>query len=351
MKPLQKGLFLFYTNKGILTFVLLTLTMDFQSIFELKSSDEFQAKALEVFSYQYENNAVYHKFCSLLGKNQSNVTHLKDVPFLPIDFFKSKKIVSASKIPKTIFTSSGTTGSITSKHFVLDTKIYEDSYTNAFELFYGDISNYCVLALLPSYLERKGSSLIYMVDDLIKKSNHPESGFYLNEIDLLKKKIQDLEAKGTKILLIGVSFALLDMVEKHSLHLKHTIVMETGGMKGRRKEMIREELHAILKKGFGVEHIHSEYGMTELLSQGYSKGDGIFNAPPWMKILIRDPEDPMSYLSPGKTGGVNVIDLANIHSCSFIATQDLGKAYPDGSFEILGRFDNSDIRGCNLMVL
>ncbi|MFT4832860.1 MAG: phenylacetate-coenzyme A ligase PaaK-like adenylate-forming protein [Psychroserpens sp.] len=325
--------------------------MDFQSIFELKNSDEFQAKALEVFAYQYRNNSVYRKFCSLLGKSQDNVTHLKDIPFLPIDFFKSKKIVPASTTPKTIFTSSGTTGSVTSKHYVLDPKIYEDSYTKAFELFYGDVTNYCVLALLPSYLERKGSSLIYMVDDLIKKSKHPESGFYLNDIDLLKKKIQALDGKGTKILLIGVSFALLDMAEKDSLQLKHTTVMETGGMKGRRKEMIREELHGILKQGFGVDHIHSEYGMTELLSQGYSNGEGIFYSPPWMKILVRDPEDPMTYLAPGKTGGVNVIDLANIHSCSFIATQDLGKVYPDGSFEILGRFDNSDIRGCNLMAL
>ena len=325
--------------------------MKFRSIFEIKTSDEFQAKALEVFGYQYQNNSVYREFCSLLSKSQDNVKHLKDIPFLPIDFFKSKKIVPPSEPPKTIFTSSGTTGSVTSKHFVLDTKIYEDSYTKAFELFYGDITNYCVLVLLPSYLERKGSSLIYMVDDLIKKSNHPESGFYLHDIDLLKSKIEDMDKKGIKILLIGVSFALLDMVEKYSFQLKHTIVMETGGMKGRRKEMIREELHGILKQGFGVDHIHSEYGMTELLSQGYSKGEGIFNTPPWMKILIRDPEDPMGYLSPGKTGGVNVIDLANMHSCAFIATQDLGKVYTDGSFEILGRFDNSDIRGCNLMVL
>ncbi|MEJ1221146.1 LuxE/PaaK family acyltransferase [Sediminicola sp. 1XM1-17] len=325
--------------------------MDFRSIFEIKNSDEFQAKALEVFRYQYQNNTVYRKFCSLLGKDHDKVTHIKDIPFLPIDFFKSKKIVSASQTPTTVFTSSGTTGSVTSKHYVLDNAIYEQSYLSAFELFYGDVSNYCVLALLPSYLERQGSSLIYMVDDLIKKSHHPESGFYLNDFDLLQKKLLALENKGTKILLIGVSFALLDMVEQHSLHLKHTTIMETGGMKGRRKEMIREELHAVLKKGFGVPHIHSEYGMTELLSQGYSKGDGIFNTPPWMKILIRDPEDPLTYLSSGKTGGINVIDLANVHSCSFLATQDLGKVYPDDSFEVLGRFDNADIRGCNLMVL
>ncbi len=325
--------------------------MDFNSIFEIANTDQFQAKALEVFSYQYQKNMAYNQFCSLLGKSPDKVHQVSDIPFLPIDFFKSKKIVSATQTPTTIFTSSGTTGSVTSKHYVLDTAIYEKSYLKAFELFYGDVANYCILALLPSYLERQGSSLIYMVDDLIKKSHHPESGFYLNDLGILKNKIEALEEKGTKILLIGVSFALLDLVEKHSLSLKHTTIMETGGMKGRRKEMIREELHTILKKGFGVEHIHSEYGMTELLSQGYSKGEGIFNAPPWMKILIRDPEDPLAYLAQGKTGGVNVVDLANIHSCSFIATQDLGKSYSDGSFEILGRFDNSDIRGCNLMVL
>lgn len=325
--------------------------MDFNSIFDIKNHNQFQAKALEVYNYQYQKNPVYHQFCSLLGKSPDKVHQVSDIPFLPIDFFKTKKIVSATQTPTTIFTSSGTTGSVTSKHYVLDTAIYEQSYLKAFELFYGDVADYCVLALLPSYLERQGSSLIYMVDDLIKKSQHPESGFYLNVIDLLKKKIQEMDGKGTKILLIGVSFALLDMVEKHSLQLKNTIVMETGGMKGKRKEMIREELHAILKKGFGTDHIHSEYGMTELLSQGYSKGEGIFKSPPWMKILIRDPEDPMTYLNAAKTGGVNVIDLANIHSCSFLATQDLGKVYADGSFEILGRFDNSDIRGCNLMVL
>jgi phenylacetate-coenzyme A ligase PaaK-like adenylate-forming protein len=327
------------------------MNMDFNSIFDIKNHNQFQAKALEVYNYQYQKNPVYHQFCSLLGKSPDKVHQVSDIPFLPIDFFKTKKIVSATQTPTTIFTSSGTTGSVTSKHYVLDTAIYEQSYLKAFELFYGDVADYCVLALLPSYLERQGSSLIYMVDDLIKKSQHPESGFYLNDIDLLKKKIQEMDGKGTKILLIGVSFALLDMVEKHSLQLKNTIVMETGGMKGRRKEMIREELHAILKKGFGTDHIHSEYGMTELLSQGYSKGEGIFKSPPWMKILIRDPEDPMTYLNAAKTGGVNVIDLANIHSCSFLATQDLGKVYADGSFEILGRFDNSDIRGCNLMVL
>jgi hypothetical protein len=233
----------------------------------------------------------------------------------------------------------------------LDVSAYVNSFRNTFEYFYGPITNYCILALLPSYLEREGSSLIYMVEDLIKQSNHPDSGFYLHDTVGLRKKLEILENTGSKILLIGVSFALLDMTEQHPITLKNTIVMETGGMKGRRKEMIREELHAILKKGFGVEKIHSEYGMTELLTQAYSKGDGIFQTPPWMKILIRDTEDPLTLLKVGQTGGINVIDLANINSCSFIATQDLGKIHSDGNFEVLGRFDHSDIRGCNLMVL
>ena len=230
-------------------------------------------------------------------------------------------------------------------------KLYEQSFHKGFTHFYGDVSDYCILALLPSYLERSGSSLIYMVNDLIERSQHPESGFYLDEIEKLTKTLIRLDKEGKKILLIGVSFALLDLVENHSLKLNNTIIMETGGMKGRRKELIREELHDILKRGFGVEKIHSEYGMTELLSQAYSKGNGIFKTPPWMKLLIRDTEDPLSYLNDGKTGGINVIDLANINSCSFIATQDLGKNHENGLFEILGRFDNSDIRGCNLMVV
>jgi len=286
-----------------------------------------------------------------LGRTDSEVNHLKDIPFLPIEFFKSKKVISGQNGSFSIFTSSGTTGQNTSKHFVSDIHLYQKSYLKGFQYFYGDISDYCILALLPSYLERKGSSLIYMVSDLIKKSKHPESGFYLNEIDLLLDKVKKLDVQGEKILLIGVSFALLDLVENHVMHLNNTILMETGGMKGRRKEMIREELHDTLKKGFGVDHIHSEYGMTELLSQAYSKGNGLFESPPWMKVLIRDTEDPLTFLSHGKTGGINVIDLANLNSCSFIATQDLGKKYDNGSFEILGRFDHSDIRGCNLMVM
>jgi phenylacetate-coenzyme A ligase PaaK-like adenylate-forming protein len=249
------------------------------------------------------------------------------------------------------FTSSGTTGTITSKHLVTDITLYEESYRKGFSEFYGNIEDYVVLALLPSYLEREGSSLIYMIKDLIELSNHPESGFYLHNHDELIAKLIALDEAGQNVILIGVTFALLDLIEKHQFQLQHTIIMETGGMKGKRKEMIREELHEQLCKGFGVSAIHSEYGMTELLSQAYSLGNGVFECPSWIQILIRDTEDALTYIADGKTGGINVIDLANINSCSFIATQDLGKKNPNNSFEVLGRFDNSDIRGCNLMVI
>ncbi|MCG2460671.1 acyl transferase [Flavobacteriaceae bacterium F89] len=321
------------------------------TIFDIASSTEFRSTALKTFRLQYQNNSVYQKFCNLLGKTDANVHSLEDIPFLPVEFFKSKKVITGSGIPDILFTSSGTTGSKTSTHHVLDISIYEISFRNTFKFFYGPITDYCILALLPSYLDREGSSLIYMVEDLIKQSNHPDSGFYLYDTDGLRKKLEELENSSSKTLLIGVSFALLDLAENYPVTLKNTIVMETGGMKGRRKEMMRQELHGILKKGFEVTSIHSEYGMTELLSQAYSKGDGIFRTPPWMKILIRETEDPLTVQSYGKTGGINVIDLANVNSCSFIATQDLGKIYPDDSFEVLGRFDHSDIRGCNLMVL
>ncbi|MBU2947850.1 acyl transferase [Zobellia uliginosa] len=325
--------------------------MNGSKIFKINSQHEFDVQALNVFKHQYHNNPTYHQFCSYLKKSDENVTQVSEIPFLPISFFKSKDIISGEKKPEAIFTSSGTTGSETSKHFVNRISLYEHSFRKAFEIFYGKVQDYCVLALLPSYLEREGSSLIYMVDDMIKESKHEDSGFYLNNIESLHQKLLELDASGQKILLIGVSFALLDMVENHPIQLKNTIIMETGGMKGRRKELIRDELHDILKTGFGVPVIHSEYGMTELLSQGYSKGNGIFETPPWMKILIRDTEDPLTYQDHKKTGGINVIDLANIDSCAFIATQDLGKTYDNSTFEVLGRFDNSDVRGCNLMVL
>ena len=307
--------------------------------------------SLEIFKHQFKNNKVYRSFCDLLYVHPSDVKSIEQIPFLPIQFFKSHAIISSlDKIQET-FSSSGTTGSVTSKHYVTDASLYEKSYLKGFKHFYGDIKDYTVLALLPNYLERQGSSLVYMVDDLIQKSQKPESGFYLNNLEELSETLTSLETVNKKVLLIGVSFALLDLIELKQFNLKNTIIMETGGMKGRRKELIRKELQSSLKKGCRVEQLHSEYGMTELLSQGYSKGNGIFDCPPWMKILTRDTEDALTIQQPGKTGGINVIDLANYNSCSFIATQDLGKVHEDGNFEIIGRFDNSDIRGCNLMVL
>lgn len=325
--------------------------IDTSSIFNIKNNQEFENLSLDVFKFQFNNNRVYRSFCDLLYIHPGDVKSVNDIPFLPIQFFKSYDILSSEDTIKTTFTSSGTTGSLTSKHLVTDLSVYENSFFKGFESFYGKVEDYVVLALLPSYLEREGSSLIYMVDAMIKQSKHSESGFYLNNLSELKDTLINVDASGKKVLLIGVSFALLDLIETHQFQLKNTIVMETGGMKGRRKELIRAELHHILKQGFGLDAIHSEYGMTELLSQGYSKGHGIFNCPPWMQILTRDTEDALTILPKGKAGGLNVIDLANINSCSFIATQDLGKVYEDNSFEVIGRFDNSDIRGCNLMVL
>jgi phenylacetate-coenzyme A ligase PaaK-like adenylate-forming protein len=319
-------------------------------IFSIQSDANFNEVALEIFRYQYKNNAVYKEFVSALKIDSEKINHYHDIPFLPIEFFKTKKVISGDANNLKFFSSSGTTGMSTSKHYYQSIELYEQSFRKAFQQFYGDVSDYVILALLPSYLERQGSSLIYMVDSLINKSNNKKSGFYLDDLDGLADVLKKLDAAGEKILLMGVTFALLDLIEKHQFKLKNTIVMETGGMKGRRRELVREELHALLKQGFGVDSIHSEYGMTELFSQAYSKGDGIFNAPSWMKTLIRDVNDPLTLIGNEKTGGINVIDLANIHSCSFIATQDLGKKFNDGSFEVLGRFDASDIRGCNLLV-
>ncbi len=321
-----------------------------QQIFSISNRQEFTLAALETFNYQAQNCAVYRKFINGLNITPETVTDVNQIPFLPIEFFKNHEVVSRQAQPQVTFTSSGTTGMITSQHLVTDVSWYEQSFRQAFQLFYGDINEYCVLALLPAYLERAGSSLVYMADDLIKQSGHPDSGFYLyNHADLHQQLLKQQQA-GTPTLLIGVTFALLDFAEQHAINFPELIIMETGGMKGRRKEMIREELHDILCRGFGVSQIHSEYGMTELLSQAYSKGEGIFNCPPWMRIQTRDTNDPASPVGYGKTGGINIIDLANVNSSSFLATQDLGKVYEDGSFEVLGRFDNSDIRGCNLLI-
>ncbi|MDI1257012.1 MAG: acyl transferase [Flavobacterium sp.] len=320
-------------------------------IFTIASHKQFEKTALKVFRFQYDNNKVYQEFCDLLKVKKESVKAIQQIPFLPIQFFKSHDVVSNENEVQETFTSSGTTGMIASRHLITDLTFYEESYRQAFAEFYGNIEDYVVLALLPSYLEREGSSLIYMVKDLIEISNNPDSGFYLHNYEELIAKLVKLDNSGQNTILIGVTYALLDLIEKQQFMLKNTIIMETGGMKGKRKEMIREELHNTLCDGFGVPSIHSEYGMTELLSQAYSLGNGIFECPNWMQIQIRDTEDALTYVENGKTGGINVIDLANINSCSFIATQDLGKKYNNNSFEVLGRFDNSDIRGCNLMVL
>lgn len=310
----------------------------------------FEARALEIFQYQLNNNAVYGAFVKALGTDTSRVKSLARIPFLPVRFFKSLEVKTGDFEPEILFESSGTTGMINSRHLVKDLSLYRESFTRGLELFYGPASEYCIIGLLPSYLERGNSSLVFMVGELIRQSGHPQSGFYLNEFDKLAMVLQELENRQQKTLLIGVSFALLDFAQQYPIPLKHTIIMETGGMKGRRKELIRPELHAMLKASFSVPVVHSEYGMTELLSQAYSKGEGIYQCPPWMKILLRDDEDPLRVIASG-SGVVNVIDLANIHSCSFIATDDAGKVFPDGSFEILGRVDGSDMRGCSLLVI
>lgn len=319
-------------------------------IFNIKTEIEFNELAIDIFRFQAKNNPVYGQFVDILGINPMQVNHYRNIPFLPIQFFKSQDIIIDSQIAEVIFTSSGTTGMITSRHLVADTELYIKSFRKTFEKFYGNVEDIAIVALLPSYLERSGSSLIYMVDDLIKNSNQQESGYFLYNHEDLANTLNKLKENKTKTILFGVTYALLDFVERFQIDFPELIVMETGGMKGKRKEMIREELHAILCKGFNVASIHSEYGMTELLSQGYSAGSGLFFTPDWMKVLIRDTNDPLTLLDNKKTGAINVIDLANYNSCSFIATQDLGKFHQDGSFEILGRFDNSDIRGCNLLV-
>ncbi len=316
-------------------------------IFEIKTEGQFNDLALEIFQLQASKNPVYAEYIDHLGLDPAEIAQIEQIPFLPIELFKTHRIITGDRAPEIEFTSSGTSGSQVSRHRVSDLNIYERSFEQCFEQYYGAIADYRVLALLPSYLERGGSSLIYMVDAMINKSKGNGSGFYLDDLNSLS---QELRKVNTKTMLIGVSFALLELAEKEKFDLKNTIVMETGGMKGRRKEMTRTELHRILKDRLGIASVHSEYGMTELLSQAYATADGKFGTPPWMRLLIRDINDPFTINRLGKTGGINVIDLANIHSCSFLATQDLGRQNGDGSTEILGRFDFSDLRGCNLMV-
>mgnify|MGYP001204642266 CR=1 FL=1 len=324
------------------------LFLDFDKI---QSKNHFDEIALHLFEYQYQNNSIYKSYCNLLNTDPSKVNNVKEIPFLPINFFKSHDINSSKKPPERCFLSSKTTGEIASKHHVNDLSLYIKSFNKCFSLFYGKIEDYVLLALLPSYLEREDSSLVFMVNHLIKMTKNPESGFYLNNLNELTKKLIELETKGKKTILLGVSFALLNLSENFDWKIPNTIIIETGGMKGMRKELIRSDLHKKLKKAFGVSEIHSEYGMTEILSQAYSHGKGVFKCPPWMQVYIRSVNDPFEKLGFNKTGGINILDLANIDSCAFIETQDLGKLNEDGSFEISGRFDNSEIRGCNLMVL
>ncbi len=308
----------------------------------------FEQTALQLFQYQYHNNAVYRAYANALST--ASVSRLEEIPFLPIELFKSQKVYCGEADPEMIFTSSGTTGMVQSRHLVRDLSFYDISFQKAFRQFYGNPEELAILALLPSYQEREGSSLIYMVDALVEQSGIPESGYFLHQDQLLSETLLSLKQQGRRTLLIGVTYALLDFIEHYPMEFPELMVMETGGMKGRRKEMIREELHQLLCGGFGVRQIHSEYGMTELLSQAYSKGEGLFECPCWMQVIIRDANDPFSLLEAGRSGGINVIDLANLHSCSFIATQDLGRINSEGLFEVLGRFDQSDIRGCNLLV-
>ncbi len=315
----------------------------------------FNETALDIFNFQYRQNPVYNQYCNTLPIDSTKIDNICKIPYLPIDLFKTHTITTTQFEPAVIFESSGTTKTLNSRHLVKDIFLYEQSFINTFRLFYGDPADWCILALLPSYLERNNSSLVMMADKLIQQSQHPGSGFYLNNLQKLQITLLQLEKQQQKTLLIGVTFALLDFAEQYPMHLKYTTVMETGGMKGRREEMTRQEVHHILCDSFKVNKIHSEYGMTELLSQAYSTGDGIFNCAPWMKIIVREEDDPLLVHRPDKnkiiSGAVNVIDLANIFSCSFIATDDAGKLHPDESFEILGRLDNSDIRGCSLLSL
>jgi len=321
------------------------------------TENNFEQLALRIFRFQYDQNTFYRQYCHAININAGYIQKLEQIPFLPIQFFKSNRIVSGIFEPAVSFESSGTTGSVNSKHLVKDTGLYEESFLRTFEQFYGDVTQYAIIGLLPSYLERKNSSLVWMVNELIARSRNPQSGFYLYEFEKLKEVLEQHEKNRQQTLLIGVTYALLDFFEKYPLKLQYTTIMETGGMKGRREELTRKEVHNQLIKNTGVNHILSEYGMTELLSQAYSTKEGIFHCPPWMKVLVRSEDDPFEIYLPGKlnkeftNGAVNVIDLANLFSCSFIATDDMGKLYNEGSFEILGRLDNSDIRGCSLMLL
>jgi len=319
-------------------------------IFNIASDADFSTLALEIFNLQYDHNNVYRSWVDLLKIPPTSVKEVAQIPFLPIEFFKSHKVVAGDIDNETVsFTSSATTSVQRATHYVTDISVYEKSFLQGFRRFYGNPEEYCFLFLLPSYRERKGSSLVYMCNSLAQLSSHPETGFFLNELDLLQQKIELLNKTGQKTILLGVSYALMDLADRNLKLQPNITVMETGGMKGTRKEMLKPELHAYLQKGFSSDNIHSEYGMTELLSQAYSTGDGLFESPPWMRFYTREVDDPFSLRNDGRTGGINVVDLANHNSCSFIATKDLGRLHKN-KLELMGRFDHSDVRGCNLMM-
>jgi phenylacetate-coenzyme A ligase PaaK-like adenylate-forming protein len=320
------------------------------NFWEIRNKQDFDRLAIETFRFQADNNPVYRHYLELLSIDPMDRLKVSDIPFLPVEFFKSHRVVAGNRVEDAIFHSSGTTGMESSRHYVADIEFYVKSFVEGFRNFYGDPGDYCFLALLPSYLERGNSSLVFMMDRLIRMSRYPYSGFYLNELKKLHNTLIKTESLRIPVILLGVSYALLDLADRYSMELKYTTIVETGGMKGKRQELPKQELHRILTEAFGVAGIHSEYGMTELLSQAWSKGGGIFQPPPWMQVVIRDPYDPFSFFGKGRTGGINVIDLANRYSCSFIETQDLGRLHSGNSFEVIGRFDNSDIRGCNLLV-
>ena len=323
---------------------------NFGKIFNIKNQSSFNKYCLDIYHFQYRNNLVYKKFCNMICENPMNINEITKIPFLPISFFKTKKILSVDKFEK-VFYSSGTTTNSRSKHFISDLKLYEESFIKNFKNNYGELNKYTIIALLPNYYENESSSLIYMVEKLIKLTKSNESGFFLDDYTNLSKKLNQLDSNNDrKTILIGVPYALLDLLDFNQFCFNNTIIMETGGMKGRRKELVRNELHEKLKSGFGVNQIHSEYGMTELHSQAYSKGNGVFSTPAWMKVLIRDVNDAQNLNFNKKSGAINIIDLANYNSCSFIATDDMGKFVSESEFEVIGRIDNSDVRGCNLLV-
>ena len=331
--------------------------MDFEKSIFAAQPGNFNELAIALFKHQHQNNHIYHQFCNSISINADAIDSINKIPFLPISFFKTHAVITGEFETDIIFESSATTQATPSKHFVKDIDLYRKSFTTCFEKFYGAPQHKCILGLLPSYLERKNSSLVLMTDELIKASNNPLSGFYLYDYEKLHRNILHNELLKLPTLLIGVTYALLDFAEAYPMQLRHTIVMETGGMKGRREEMTRQEVHALLQKQLDISQVHSEYGMTELLSQAYSKGDGIFHCPGWMKIVLRNVDDPFHIITTedakvkSQTGLINVIDLANIHSCSFIATDDIGRLHANESFEVLGRSDSSDVRGCSLLAL